>query len=251
MRWTRTSATVLLMLVGVLLCCGCKGAGTTEVIHGVRMLRILPRAVDPTAPLVVALHGWSGDAEGYGRAWREIGLELAAPEGFIPLARGFSWFDWPGGLSEEQLAERVNGAADRLWPAIAKIASGRKVIVIGSSQGAMLAYALAARHPEEVAHAFPISGSAPSQIFLPGRVPAPVHAVHGTEDRVIPIELDRSTIRAFKEHGGVAELEELPGVGHAFTKDIRHHALEHLQSILVAGRLDAGSTQPVSLLRDR
>jgi len=155
-------------------------------------------------------------------------------------------------LSEEELAERVNDAADRLWPAIAQIASGRKVIVIGSSQGAMLAYALAARHPKRVAHAFPISGSAPRQIFLPGRVPAPVHAVHGTEDRVIPIELDRSTVRAFKEHGGVAELDELPGVGHAFTKDIRHHVLVRLQSILVGGRLpDAGSTQPVTPLRDQ
>ena len=252
MKWIRTTTRIVLMLVGVLLCGGCKRAGTTEMIHGVRMLRVLPRAVDPKAPVVVALHGWSGDAEGYGGAWRRIGLELAAPEGFIPLARGFSWFDWPGGLSEEQLTERVNDAADRLWPAIAQIASGRKVIVIGSSQGAMLAYALAARHPEGVAHAFPISGSAQRQIFLPGRVPAPVHAVHGTEDRVIPIELDRSTVRLFKEHGGVAELDELPGVGHAFTKDIRHHVLVRLQSILVGGRLpDAGSTQPVTPLRDQ
>jgi len=232
------------MLVQAVLCSGCKRTGSvevTEVIHGVRVLRIEYPAGDPDAPLVVALHGRSGDPQGFGGAWRRLGLELAVPEGFIHLPRGYGWFDWPGGLSEEQLAERVNAAADRLWPAISQIASGRKVIVIGSSQGAFLAYALAARHPEAVAHVFPISGSAPSQILLPGRIPAPVHAVHGTEDRVIPIEMDRVTIDAFRAQGGVAELEELPGAGHEFTKDIRELVIQRLRSILVATKpSDAG-----------
>jgi predicted esterase len=231
---------IALTLVEIFLLSGCK-RGTVEVVHGVRVVRILPRALDPGAPLVVALHGRSGDAQSFAFAWRSIDLEVAGPEGFIPLARGFSWFDWPGGLSEEQIAERAIAAADRLWPAIVELASGRKVIVIGASQGGILAFALAARYPEAVAYAFPIAAWAPGQMLLPGRIPAPILAFHGTEDRVIPIDRDRASIAAFREHGGLADLEEFPGDGHEFTRKVRNHVLGRVQSILAAAPArDAG-----------
>jgi len=240
---TRRQAPLLgiaLTLVEIFFFCGCKRA-TVDVVHGVRVVRILPRATDPGAPLVVALHGHSGEPQSFASAWRSIDLEVAGPEGFIPLSRGYSWFDWPGGLSEEQIAERAIAAADRLWPAIVQLASGRKAILIGSSQGGILAFALAARHPEAVAYAFPIAGWAPGQILLPGRIPAPILAFHGTEDRVIPIDLDRSSIAAFREHGGLADLEEFPGDGHEFTRKVRNHVLGRVRSILAAARArDAG-----------
>ena len=232
---------IALTLAEIFLFSGCKRT-TVDVVHGVRVVRILPRAIDPGAPLVVALHGHSGEPQSFASAWRSLDLEIAGPEGFIPLSRGFSWFDWPGGLSEEQIAERAIAAADRLWPAIVQLASGRKVIVIGSSQGGILAFALAARYPEAVAHAFPIAGWAPRQILLPGRIPAPILAFHGTEDHVIPIDLDRSTIAAFRERGGLAALEEFPGDGHEFTRRVRNHVLGRVRSILAAARAsrDAG-----------
>ena len=226
---------IALTLVVIFLFSGCKRA-TVDVVHGVRVVRILPRATDPDAPLVVALHGRSGDPQSFALAWRSIDLEVASPEGFIPLSRGYGWFDWPEGLSEEQIAERAIAAADRLWPAIVQLASGRKVIVIGSSQGGILAFALAARYPEAVAYAFPIAGWAPRQILLPGRIPAPILAFHGTEDHVIPIDLDRSTIAAFRERGGVATLEEFPGDGHEFTRKVRNHVVRRVRSIIAAAQ---------------
>jgi len=238
--WIRATTRIALTLVEILLFSGCKQAAV-DVVHGVHVVRIPPRASDPGAPLVVALHGYSGEPQSFASAWRSLDLEVAGPEGFIPLSRGYSWFDWPGGLPEEQIAQRAIAAADRLWPAIVELASGRKVIVIGSSQGGILAFALAARYPEAVAYAFPIAGWAPRQILLPGRIPAPVLAFHGTEDRVIPIDLDRSSIAAFSAHRGLAALEEFPGDGHEFTRKVRNHVLGRVRTVVAAARAaDAG-----------
>jgi phospholipase/carboxylesterase len=117
------------------------------------------------------------------------------------------------------------------------LAHGRKVIVTGFSQGAMLAYALAARHPDEIAYAFPISGGAPHRLFPhnPART-APVYALHGTDDRVIPIYFARATVAAFRDSGGKAELREFAGTGHTITPAMHADLVAHIVSALDAMR---------------
>jgi predicted esterase len=235
------AAGIALLLAQGIACNARRPRGTTPTIqaevHGVHVVRVLPRSSDRETPLVVALHGRGGTAEHFASLWLDVDLDVAVPQGFSTYEWGYAWFDWPKGVSEEELAIRVIAAADRLWPAIAEIAHGRKVAVIGFSQGAVLAFVLAARHPEAVVYAFPIAGSTPSQIFLPGRAPAPVYAVHGADDRVIPIVFDRTAISAFKEHGGVVELREFPGAGHKVTDEIRADVLAHLRSVVAAARM--------------
>ena len=227
----------------------CKRPGTSAAspaeVHGVHVVRILPRGNDRETPLVVALHGRGGNPEQFASFWPNDEFEIVLPQGFSSHGWGYAWFDWPMGLSEEEFTNRVVAAAERLWPTIAELAAGRKVVVTGFSQGAVLAFALAARHPEAVIYALPIAGAAPSQMFLPGRPPAPVYAIHGTDDRVLPLFLGRSAISAFKAHGGVAELHELPGVGHKLTDEVRADVLAHLRTVTAAARNhDAGSPGP-------
>jgi predicted esterase len=194
--------------------------------HGVRIVRV---PGNPRAPLVVALHGRGGTPEHFLGPWRGD-FEVAGPQGFLPVGNGYGWFDWPAGLTQEELASRIIAAVDRLWPAIAEIAAGRKVIVLGFSQGAVLAFALAARHPEAVAWAFPIAGTAPPQVLLADRAPAPVYAVHGADDSVIDLSRARATVDAFKAHGGTIELRVFPGVDHAIPDPVRDDVLAHLRA---------------------
>jgi predicted esterase len=221
-----------LVVVAALLWAACgthrapPGATSSE-IRGVQVLRV---AASSDKPLVVALHGRGDTPEHFAPFWQDPAFELAVPRALLPWGPGAAWFDWSRGLSDEELSKRLAVAADRLWPAIAEIAAERKVVVVGFSLGAIMAYALAARHPEAVLLAIPIAGASPRQIFLPGRVPAPVYAIHGAVDNVLPLSMGREAAAAFREHGGAVELRELPGVGHQLTDEIHADVLAHVRS---------------------
>lgn len=179
----------------------------------------------PDEPLVVALHGRGGSARHLAdRLFADLppdwAVDIVAFD--APLANGvdgYQWFVWDAATTPGELAQRVAQADADLWPAIQKLAHGRKVVVTGFSQGAMMAYELAAHHGGEVALAVPYAG-----FLAPGREPAagavlpPIVAIHGTDDRVIRIERDRGTVDALKP--APVELVELPGVGHELTQDV-------------------------------
>jgi phospholipase/carboxylesterase len=182
----------------------------------------------PDEPLVVALHGRGGSAKHLAdRLFADLppdwAVDIVAFD--APLANGvdgYQWFVWDPGTSASELAERVAAADGELWTAIQKLAHGRKVVITGFSQGAMMAYELAAHHGADVALAVPYAG-----FLVRGREPAtgttmpPIVAIHGTDDKVIDIERDRRTTSALRDGGAMQiELVELPGVGHELTPDV-------------------------------
>ena len=70
-------------------------------------------------------------------------------------------------MTDEQFGAEVGASEARLWKGVAKLAGKRRPIVTGFSQGGILSFAMAARHPNEVRYAFPVAGSCPGPI-LPG-----------------------------------------------------------------------------------
>ncbi len=127
----------------------------------------------------------------------------------------------------------MSAAEERLWRGIVEEAHGRRVIVGGFSQGAVLAYVLAARHPGAIAAAFPVSGGAPAPLRPHDHTPtAPVYALHGTADDVIDIAFARATVAAFQADGATAELHEQAGAGHTFTPEMREELVAHVQAAL-------------------
>jgi phospholipase/carboxylesterase len=208
----------------------------SSVHRGVEVREVFQHGADRSSPLVVALHGRGGNPDAFAARWDGIDetIELAIPRGFISFGWGYAWFDWPQGLTEEQLAGAVSAAADRLWPAIEEIAHGRRATIVGFSQGAVLAFALAARHPESVAYAFPIAGSLPRHLVPADCSAAHVYALHGAEDHLIPIFFGRSAVAAFKKCGGAAELHEFPGLGHTISPEMHDDVLAHLHAVLSA-----------------
>src|SRR5262249_31768313 len=155
--------------------------------------------------------------------WRRFPakVQIALPRAFDPYGPGFSWFEFKDGMTDEQFGTAVGTAEARLWKGIAKLAGDRRLIVTGFSQGGILSFAIASRHPEAVIQAFPVAGSCPGPLLPNGKThSAPILAFHGTKDPVLQIKWAREAVNAFKERGNDAQLREYEGVGHTITPQI-------------------------------
>ena len=110
----------------------------------------------------------------------------------------------------------------------------QRLLATGFSQGGILSFALASRHPSRIAHAFPVAGSCPGPLLPkegPGQA-APISAFHGAEDDVLAIRWARDSVRAWNERGSHAELKEYPGVRHAISPSMRDDLWSALVSAL-------------------
>jgi phospholipase/carboxylesterase len=195
------------------------------VHEGVPFIELFPHDADESSPIVVAIHGRGDHPERWIETWRGFptAARIALPRAPEPLGDGFTWFDFRGGMTDEQFGAAVGAAEERLWRGVSKLAaSGRRLVVTGFSQGGILSFAMAARHPDAIARAFPVAGSCPGPL-LPkeGARAAPVSAFHGTEDDVLQVRWAREAVRAFQESGNVAALREYPGVRHTITNAMR------------------------------
>src|SRR5262249_13856634 len=141
---------------------------------------------------------------------------------FLPYGSGYSWFPLTAGMTDAELGAVVGDSEARLWKGIAKLAGQRKVFVTGFSQGGILSFAIAARHPDAVVRAFPVAGSCPGPLLPQNKArAAPISAFHGTNDRLLEIKWGREAVNAFKEQGNEAELKEYEGVDHRMTPEIK------------------------------
>ena len=200
-----------------------------------------PAAPGESLPLVVGIHGLGDAPELFLRTFAlemRARVRIVAPRAPTPEGQGFSWFALPEtSLSGASFAGGVSRAGDRVAALIEKLEHDLKppgrAIVFGYSQGGILAYYVAAKHPDLVTAELPISGLLP-QPLAPDGVPAPTFAYHGTRDERVPVEGARATIAAFKAAGGSAELREYPHLGHAVSmaliRDVQAKIVELLPS---------------------
>jgi predicted esterase len=193
---------------------------------GLRYLKLYTHGGDENSPLIVWLHGRGRSAEFFEEWWRgfpgtaEIVLLQA------PYSEGFGYTWWPGLPKTEAEAARLNLAAEeKLWPAIEELAHGRKVIVVGHSQGAELTYSIAALHADRLTEAVPISGALPSPLW-PSRDQAlpPVHPFHCRGDRTVELKWDTMTARAFR-----TRVNEFPG-DHRLSDEVRAAVFQDVEA---------------------
>jgi phospholipase/carboxylesterase len=206
-----------------------------QTLQGIRFVSLFPNGADPTSPLIVAIHGRGDTPQNFADVFAGFPgkAQIALPQAPIAFGPGWSWFDGPPASSEDALAANIGAQEEKLWKGIAELAKGRKVIVMGFSQGGMLAYVLAARHPDQISASFPIAGAAPSKL-LPreGSKSTPVLAMHGTTDAVIEIAHGRSAVAGFKKAGWNAQLREYPGVGHTITQKMREDLFGRIVEVM-------------------
>ncbi len=225
--------------IGLLPACGKPRKIQSSVHAGVDFKQLVPKDPDPALPLIVAIHGLGGAPEHWVDGWMPFPgrATIALPRGFDRHENGFRWFEWNADLANEKLTADVAAAEERLWKGIVELAGSRRVIVAGFSEGAILSYVMAVRHPDVIVRAFPVAGACPPAL-LPkkGARTAPITAFHGTVDDIIPIEKDRATAAAFRAEGNEVELAEYPGVRHSATDEMHAKLFADMQKALEAGR---------------
>lgn len=196
-------------------------------------------AGDGPFPTVIALHGWGASAHDlFGLAPYLHGGEavVLCPQG--PLAfdtgggvPGHGWFPLTSGAGfDPALFERalvtLRGFVDE---AVTRYpVEKRKVVLLGFSQGGVMAYALGLREPARFAGIAalsswlpdPLASSIPKQ---PEHDGLPVLVQHGTEDPMIGIERARESRAALLRLGVGASYHEYE-MGH----EIRPEALQDL-----------------------
>lgn len=194
----------------------------TTTHAGLEAIELFPNGANERSPLVVAIHGLGDRPQHWVEGWRSFPAkaQIVLPRGFTAYGDGYSWFSFSRDRTPDELAAEIGASETKLWTALQEIAAGRKIIVTGFSQGGMLSYAIAARHPNEVVKAFPISGFCPRSLTPKGRA-APVLALHGGADPLVLTQWDRDSVAAFKASGNEIELREYPDVPHTITPQMR------------------------------
>lgn len=204
-----------------------------QAFLGVEFSTYFEQGARPSSPLIVALHREGETPRELATMWHDfpVRVEIAIPQAPLHRGTGFQWFDGAA-RADDALSDAVGEAESRLWPAIAQLAAGRKMILVGFSQGAALVYAMAVRHPDDIVCAFPVGGSLPGGL-RPSRTTrtAPVYALHGSEHATVPASAARATIDAFIAAGAVAEVNELPGTGAQLATALRDDLLTQVRAV--------------------
>jgi phospholipase/carboxylesterase len=158
-------------------------------------------------PLLLLLHGIGSNEEdlfGLAPYLDERFLVVSARAPVTLAYGGYGWFQidfTPGGLvADVEQAKKslamLPGFVDEL--VVTYGADGRRVYLMGFSQGAMMSLALTLKSPERVAGVVAMSGRLPRQFLglepdreaLTGK---PFLVTHGLYDPVLPIENGRAT----------------------------------------------------------
>lgn len=233
-RWHQPA--LLAAVLGLALACPCPAAAepATPALEHVLLLTGGAKATDPL-PLVVAIHGLGDRPEAFAGLVRDLGVpaRVVVPRAPDPWGKGWSWFPVraTGATPEVRLGAIVR-SADRIAALVASLRAAHptkgRAIVLGFSQGGILSFVLAVRHPDAFALAVPLSGWLPPELVpasrpparAPPRLPA-IIALHGEADTVLPVAPARASVEALKKAGWPAELRTWPSVGHSVPPPIR------------------------------
>jgi len=157
-------------------------------------------------PLLLLLHGIGSNEEDLFGLAPHLDEKFLVVSARAPVALAYGGYGWfridftPGGMvadvgqAKKSLA-MLPGFVDELVEAYG--ADGRRVHLMGFSQGAMMGLALTLTSPEKVAGVVAMSGRLPGQVFglEPDREALdgmPVLVTHGLYDPVLPIENGRA-----------------------------------------------------------
>ncbi len=208
------------------------GRGNVGVLHvggppGTRgaFSLYVPEYYDPATacPLVVALHGGSGNGGAFLWSW----LREARTRGLVviaPTAIGPTW-----SLMEPE----VDGPSiDRMVEQVAAQwnIDATRTLLTGMSDGGTFTYVLGLRAGCRFTHLAPIAAAFHPMLMTfadADRVRGlPIQIVHGAQDWMFPAELARSAERTLAQAGADVVYREIADLSHTYPRDENAHILD-------------------------
>ncbi len=203
-----------------------------------------PKSGAAPKQLMVLLHGYGADGRdllSLGWQWGELWPDMLfvspnAPEICEQTPGGFQWFP----LQVDRIAGRIEGAANArpvivnflidLWAQTG--ISPRDTVLVGFSQGAMMALHVGTSLDQQLAGIVAFSGAfMPAEGFEAGKfAKPPVALIHGDRDQVVDPQLSRDAAELLIANGFDVSLHLSKGAGHGIAPD----ALEFATGFLVA-----------------
>jgi phospholipase/carboxylesterase len=215
-------------------------------VEGLPYVEIITGGAGPDTelPLLIALHGRGDTAEGFATLFHDLATParvavLRAPH---PWGDGQAWFLGARAHVENRaaIAAELLALADRVAATIEVIRARRptrgRPVVLGFSQGAMLAWAVAVQQPRAVSAAFPVAGFLFPEMLANRRIePATMPAIiafHGDADPLVSVQEDREGALLLEKRGVRVQVRVYPNLGHALPPALRSEIFS-----LVAGQL--------------
>ncbi|MBC8331372.1 MAG: dienelactone hydrolase family protein [Anaerolineae bacterium] len=201
---------------------------TETLITGKWTLRIRRPEGAAIPPVILLLHGWTGDENAmwiFASKLPEHYLLIAPRAPHIEPRGGYSWHPpgekgWP---SLDDFRPAVDALLELLaeWPASVP-ADFSNLRLAGFSQGAALAYSFALLHTERVRALAALAGFLPdgAATFLDGESMRgkPIYISHGSKDELVPVARARQAVQLLDAAGAdVAYCES--DVGHKLSAD--------------------------------
>lgn len=195
--------------------------------------RLAPLSGSAPNALVVLIHGYGSNGEDLISLARAIQPALPdaafvapnAPSQLDRMAAAYQW--WP--IETFSMAERAAGAASAA-PALDAFISeelaktglpSSRLVLVGFSQGTMMALHVGLRRTEPVAGIIGISGMlvAPDNLAADLRSRPPILLIHGTQDDVVPFRSMGLATTELAAVGIDVATHVSPGIGHSVGQD--------------------------------
>ena len=200
---------------------------------------------DDELPLVVMMHGLGDRPSSYRSFFLPHFTQPARiilPQAPDEYAGGYSWFpiSRPLESGDPAMIEGMARSAKAVVKLIRKVRLKRstrgKAIVSGFSQGGMLSFVIAARHPEHVQLAVPIAGWLPPQLMPEGEgliEGGPrIIALHGDADERVKLGPTQDAVAALHGRGVDASLEIFERAAHSFPPRMRVRYYNILREVI-------------------
>lgn len=176
-------------------------------------------------PLVVALHGGSGNGADFLWSWlreaRSRRVLLLAP-----TSSGSTWsFDAPG-IDGGRLAQIVE------WVAGEWVVDRERILLTGLSDGATMTLLAGLGEEAAYTHLAPVSGVLHPRNFAIGNLDRaqdrPIHLVHGALDWMFPVALAQEAARILEDAGARLVYDEIADLSHTYPREVNARILEWL-----------------------
>ncbi len=196
----------------------------------------LPEHYDKSrkSPLIVALHHYNGNKDLATTRWKkaanEIGAVLLTPQGTVHMEGDH--YEW--GNDVDAIEDNIMAAIDKTIEE--NNIDENKIVIVGFSQGGMLAWRLAVRNPETFCGIIPVAGQ-----YQPDSEAGSsdkelkklrIYAMVGDDDNSNMIQSNREAVQKFEKMGAQAKIVTFEDVGHDFPSNDVEEEIKALRFVL-------------------